>query len=864
MNATFYLRRSIPRCLSLLLLSMVLLAIPTDVRAVCGLDGAVSEQLRRVDDAEAVRALSRRISLHGTCSVCHLAGWGGPRNEYGNGINTLLRLSEGARNDPARQREAARRVKNIPSNPVLANSPTFGELFQQGRFPARSLARQEPPLPEIPARVSENITVQQARDMMQTVEAESRFGILQLSRTDEINPAVAEALAEFRGEMLILGLKSLSPDVAEALAKSQAANVWLHSVTSVSPEAAEAIVKLRGHLFLTGLAKLDSVSLAEKLAARPGALCFPYLTTISPEIAAALAKNQQSLTLAGLTDVSLDVQEKLAGTVGGLSLPNLTSLDSLPLAKKLAASFVLLPEVKKLSAEQTQLLLQAKGQGSFFGGIYLSMSAVTPEVANVLAATPSTVNLTLVGNGPLPDSVLRTLLRSRLRLTLRDVEELTASQIRILAEELADRTSRPGVVQVATLSLPNLRKLESALLAETLAKANGFSFPGVTEISPEAAAALGAFPDAEAIGPERKRILVPSGTLSFPSLQELSPETARLLLSKRWASIKLPALQEVSLETIRLMARQTTSLTLGIPALPTEFAGAFAEIPTRQPMAGDNITFPNLTDLSPEAARTLVTSLNRGFRDVSPGFGKFSNSPRLSFGGMMLGFDTLSPALAVELAKYEGNLEIESLGELPAESAAALASYPGPRLALSGPAVERLSPEAAAALAKSSAILHIPLRHLGSKSLAERFVRQGGNSTLYNLETVSREAAPALTQYRSFFDLRALTVLDAPEMAKRFVEGTTTANSIMLPALSTLTPECAEILAVGSKPLYLGLTVLDSPEIARAMAKSRPGVTLPRLRAATPEVIAILNDAKSTKTPPLESVYRLSEISQNN
>jgi hypothetical protein len=214
--------------------------------------------------------------------------------------------------------------------------------------------------------------------------------------------------------------------------------------------------------------------------------------------------------------------------------------------------------------------------------------------------------------------------------------------------------------------------------------------------------------------------------------------------------------------------------------------------------------------------------------------------------------------LAAELAKYEGNLAIENLGELPAESAAALASYPGPRLSLSGPAVERLSPEAAAALAKSSAILHIPLRHLGSKPLAERFVQQSGSSTFYNLETVSREASPALTQYSSFFDLRALTVLDSPEMARRFVEGVTTASSITLPALSTLTPESAEILAAGSKSLYLGLTVLDSPEIARALAKSRPGVNLPRLRAATAEVITILTEAKTITLPAVDTIYMLS------
>ena len=149
MNATFCIRRSTRHRLSLLLLGAALLGMPTDVRALCGLDGAVREQLRSVDNAEAVRALSRRISLqYGTCSVCHLARWGGPRNEYGNAINTLLRISD--REDPVRQRDAGRRMKEILANPLLANSPTFGELFQQGRFPAGSLASQRSPAPGSP------------------------------------------------------------------------------------------------------------------------------------------------------------------------------------------------------------------------------------------------------------------------------------------------------------------------------------------------------------------------------------------------------------------------------------------------------------------------------------------------------------------------------------------------------------------------------------------------------------------------------------------------------------------------------------------------------------------------------------------
>jgi hypothetical protein len=403
-----------------------------------------------------------------------------------------------------------------------------------------------------------------------------------------------------------------------------------------------------------------------------------------------------------------------------------------------------------------------------------------------------------------------------------------------------------------------LKTLDSALLAEKLGPAG---FPGVTAISPEAAAALGSLPDAEYRRPDGIVEVRPSGDLNFPSLEELSLETARLLLNKRWLSISFPSLQDVSLETVRLMARQTFRLNLGIPALPPEFADAFTETPTDTNLGGGYILFPNVTDLSPEAARILVKSLNRGVEDR--GYTRISKSPKLYFGGdfgfSASGFPRLSPELAAELAKYEGVLAIQGLGQLPDESAAALASFPGPYLILSGPAAEKLSPEAAASLAKVPGVLAIQLRHLDSVPLAERFARQI-NWTLSKLETVSKEAAPALSQYKQFFDLRALTVLDSPEMARRFVEGTTTASSITLPALSTVTPEAAEILGAGSKPLYLGLTVLDSPAVAQALAKAQKGVKLPRLRAATHEVISILKEAKSIETPPLESVYVLNQV----
>jgi hypothetical protein len=842
MNAIFSKNLSITRrAILTAILCISILSVSSDAHAICGLDDAVREQLLSVEDPQAVRSLSMKVHLYGTCAACHLARYGGPRNEFGSAVNMLLTRRD--REDPARQREVGRRMKDILANPSMPNSPTFGELFQQGRFPASSLVNREPPLPEAEPVASESVTVEQAKQMVEDIEAESFFGILQLSRANEISLEVAETLAKFRGDTLILGIGSLSPEVAMALASSRAANVWLHSITKVESEAAEVIAKLRGHLILTGLTELDCVPLAEKLAARPGALSFPYLRTITPEVAAALAKNNESLTLAGLTEVSSEAQEKLAKTIGSLSLPNLVSLQSISLAKKLASTSVLLPSIKELTVQQLEPMIGVKGQDSFWGAVYLPIDIITPEIAQALAATSRSINLWLVGSQPLDDESLRTLLKSRCRITLIDLEELSESQISILSEELADTAYRQGVLGLAALSLPSIKKLDSAILAKTLAKTTGFNFYSVTSISPEAAAALGNLPEQEFRGPDGRLELRPSGELNFPSLEELSPEIASLLLKKRWLSISFPSLREVLPESVRLMAQKSFRLNLGVPILYPEYADAVADIPTDMNMGGGYILFPSVTDIPLDSARILVASLNRGVETLGNGNVRISKSPKLYFGGDFGfpagGFKTLSPELATELAKYEGILAIQGLRELPDESAAALASFPGPYLILSGAAAEKLSPAAAASLAEIPGVLQIQLRELDSITLAERFARQL-NWTLSKLESISKEAAPALSQYQPFFEVRGLRVLDSLDIARRLVEGTTGGNSITLPALSELSPEAARILTSGDKPLHLGLTVIDSAEVARALAQSRSKVSLPRLRAATAKAIEIL------------------------
>ena len=167
-----------------LCLGLFWLCLPTNTYAICGLDSAAFEQIRKVQNLDAARAWTRQIvqSRGISCVVCHVAGYG-PRNQYGSAINLLVTGID--REDSSRKREAGQRVNDIPADPSIPDSPTFGDLIKQGLLPASDYTI-DPAFQKVPARQPEEITVQQARDLVRKVQAESRFGILQLSRTYEI------------------------------------------------------------------------------------------------------------------------------------------------------------------------------------------------------------------------------------------------------------------------------------------------------------------------------------------------------------------------------------------------------------------------------------------------------------------------------------------------------------------------------------------------------------------------------------------------------------------------------------------------------------------------------------------------------
>jgi hypothetical protein len=871
---SFFFSLSISKFIALCVL-IISFYRPTQAHALCGLQEAAIDAIKNIKDADAQKMWYLRLAQgRSYCLICHERGSPGPRNAYGNAIDVLLTGND--RFDPSKKREAGQRVNEVPAYPVMKNSPTFGDLISRGILPASGLPTSPPPFKNLVPKQSRQITPVQARELVDDAHAKSSFGILQLSDLDTTSPEVAFELSKFRGEMLILGITSLSPEVAREFAQSKSATIWFHSLTSVFPESADAISKFPGNLAMTGLVDLKSVSLALKLTRRLSGLALPYLGQITPEIAGALSQAKYGLNLAGLTELSPDCEEKLAATVGSLSLPNLKKLNSLALVQKLASNTsIVLPNVNRLSVDQAQIL--AKIERPLYGSILLSLAAFTPEIADVFANNPNkfqTVGMSFAGSGPISVEALKKLIKARIPLDLRDVEKLSPEILTMVKSE-AGLPDPPLVCEklmgaksncsrchgrfglYPTLSLPSLRSLESQLDLDSLLRC-GAKIDGVKFISTDATLAVRSLPEFKAPLPTRY-------SLSLPSLEKLDLKSAEGLMVKQFSGIYLPGLREISTEALKLVVKQSNVLTLGINNLTPEAAAVFKDMYSSPELfGGGSLCFSGLTEMSPEAARELVRALNRGEFDpgVSKG-GKYKRSPRLFIGGeytetaSATQVTKLSPALAKELAKYDGMLAIVGLRELSLEAASALSEYKGPRLSLLGPALEKLSPELAEVISGFDAELELPLLELNSVALAQKLSRQRSRA-FEKIEKVSAEVIPVLVGYQDILELRNLSRLDSPELAKRLSDGS---SGAVLSTLKYISPVAADVILANSKQVVFYLPVLDSVELANVLAKGVQGVKLPRLKAVTPEVLEILKRSSWIETPALDLIHVMAPIS---
>ncbi|MFM9195517.1 MAG: hypothetical protein ACKOWG_07230, partial [Planctomycetia bacterium] len=223
--------------------------------------------------------------------------------------------------------------------------------------------------------------------------------------------------------------------------------------------------------------------------------------------------------------------------------------------------------------------------------------------------------------------------------------ELPAEAVRMLADGSSN-----------DLQLGSLESL-SVPAAKTLATYRGYQLllDGLETLSAEAATALADY----------------RGSLSLKGLKQLSPE-AEATLAKRGGQLMLDGL--TSLQSVDLAA------TLG-----------------KSPYSY-RLNFPNLAEITPEAARALVTQRPYG-----------SSYRAISVGSLR------QPSAAVLSALAKGDVELPGIRTLDEAGAAALAEDDADS-SLSLPDLEELSPAAAAELAKRHGFLRLGVKTLSAEA----------------------------------------------------------------------------------------------------------------------------------------------------
>lgn len=118
-----------------------------------------------------------------------------------------------------------------------------------------------------------------------------KAGCLTLTGLTMLEPEVAAGLATVRGVLNLDGLLTLTPTVAEQLARKQTGSLELNGITTLVPQAAEALAKSRiPRLSLNGLTELDPESAEALTDCLTTSLGLAGLKTLTPRVAAALAR----------------------------------------------------------------------------------------------------------------------------------------------------------------------------------------------------------------------------------------------------------------------------------------------------------------------------------------------------------------------------------------------------------------------------------------------------------------------------------------------------------------------------------------------------------------------------------------------
>lgn len=225
------------------------------------------------------------------------------------------------------------------------------------------------------------------------------------------------------------------------------------------------------------------------------------------------------------------------------------------------------------------------------------------------------------------------------------------------------------------------------------------------------------------------------------------------------------------------------------------------------------LTLLKVTSLSSEVAENLVT----------PYLDTFLTLPAV---------ETIDADAAAKLSVRRGYLRLWGITSLTPETAAALVGSPGQRLELTG--VRDISPEVAGALIRGKReALGLGLPTLPT-AIAEILAEFPGELWFPHLETLSREAAGALSKHRAAIDLGPARI--SAEVAETLLDHDA---PIGLSQVRKLAPGVGDILARHKTEVWLALEEIDSVSLARKLfMEPEASSSVHRLRTMSPAIAA--------------------------
>jgi hypothetical protein len=274
-------------------------------------------------------------------------------------------------------------------------------------------------------------------------------------------------------------------------------------------------------------------------------------------------------------------------------------------------------------------------------------------------------------------------------------------------------------------------------------------------------------------------------------------------------------------------------------------------------------------------------------------------------GDAIAAIKSLTPEQARELvaaAAFRGNIELDGLTEIDAETAAALATYAGPKLSLRGlkslsadaaeqlakvkawdghlSSLSSLSDEAAAALAgfegKGLLIAGVPLSDRAVQALAGFRGSSLYLSVHLTVPRLSDESVRALATFKGddlYLSLSGLEETPAelarllPEFACKKLTLSLFPWEYNLGSTQPVTPADARLVAayaarLGKTCELFGITGFETPdavEIANTLAASTGSLSIPNLKRVSPKSLTALIEKGNIELPPIESIELIQE-----